>query len=96
MDAGIVIPKEAKMKYVERRKKDLEALRSAFAGKDFSEFKKVGHQLKGNSSTFGFMDLEVIGKELEVAGLAEDVNHAASLLEQFEQWISRTSAAMAE
>lgn len=96
MESGIVIPKEAKMKYVERRKKDVESLRQALTQKDFSEFKKIGHQIKGNSSTFGFMDLEIIAKALELVGMSEDFAQATSVVDQFERWVNRAAVEVAQ
>jgi HPt (histidine-containing phosphotransfer) domain-containing protein len=73
--------------YLGRRKLDLIALKNSLEIKDLSEFRRVGHQLKGNASTFGFLELEKIGIELEVAGESQDYAEANRLLEKFEAWI---------
>jgi len=81
------ITKQVKEIYLERRKKDLEALRKDLNSKVNTEFKRIGHQLKGNASTFGYMDLEKIAKDLELVGESIDWEHAKSLVDHFERWL---------
>lgn len=91
MDADIVIPEEARQRYLERRKKDIESLKSALSSRTFDEFKRVGHQLKGNAASFGYSDLEKVAIQLEAAGERQDLHEASRQLELFTQWLSRTS-----
>ncbi len=91
-DNDLIIPQEARVKYIERRKKDVESLRSALEMKTYEEFKRIGHQLKGNAASFGYMDLEKVAIQLEVAGEKRDHLEASRQLQLFEQWLAKETA----
>lgn len=91
MENELIIPEEARLKYIERRKKDIESLRSALSQRTFDEFKRIGHQLKGNAASFGYMDLEKVAIQLEVAGEKQDSHEASRQLGLFEQWLAKAS-----
>lgn len=94
MDADIIIPEEARQRYMERRKKDIESLRSALSSKTFDEFKRIGHQLKGNAASFGYGELEKVAVQLEAAGVSEDLHEAGKTVDLFEAWFNRTSPSL--
>jgi len=89
-NVGIDIPIEAQLRYLERRKKDVETLRSALPLGSFDEFKRIGHQLKGNAASFGYNDLEKIAIQMEGAGERRDREEAHRQLEAFEKWLNET------
>jgi HPt (histidine-containing phosphotransfer) domain-containing protein len=86
------IPADARQRYIERRKTDLETLRTALRTRNFDEFKRIGHQLKGNAATFGYKDLEQVAIQLELAGNSASVNESAHQVELFEKWLNEVSA----
>ncbi len=88
MQNDIIIPDEARIRYLERRKKDVESLRAAVNSRSLEEFKRIGHQLKGNAASFGYSELEKVAVQLEVAGEHEDVLEATKQLENFERWLN--------
>ena len=89
MEDEVVIPKEARLRYIERRKNDIDCLRSALATQTFAEFTRIGHQLKGNAASFGYKDLEKVAIELERAGQQQDSAEAAKQLNLFENWLTQ-------
>lgn len=91
MEADIIIPEEARQRYIERRKKDIESLRSALSARTFDEFKRIGHQLKGNAASFGYGDLEKVAVQMEAAGNSQDLHEAGKTVELFQAWLNRTS-----
>jgi HPt (histidine-containing phosphotransfer) domain-containing protein len=91
MDADLIIPEDARIRYIERRKKDIETLRSALSSHEFDEFKRIGHQLKGNAASFGYSDLEKVAVQMEVAGEHRDVQEASRQLELFQQWLNKVA-----
>lgn len=93
MDMEMIIPEDARQRYLERRKQDIETLRSAVAQSSFEEFKRIGHQLKGNAISFGYPDLEKIAIQMETAGENRDKTEASRLLAQFEAWLQTSSKA---
>ena len=88
----ITIPEEVRVRYIERRQKDIESLREALTSKALDEFARIGHQLKGNASSFGYPDLEKIGIQLEQAGVKRDALEASRTLQMFEDWYSKLNA----
>ena len=82
------ISDDMKLRYLQRRKSDLASLAQAFDSGDYEMFAMVGHQLKGNATTFGFDDLEKIARELEAAGKTESRDEARRSLDSLEQWLS--------
>jgi HPt (histidine-containing phosphotransfer) domain-containing protein len=87
----MIIPEDARQRYIERRKKDIESLKSALSSQTFEEFKRIGHQLKGNAASFGYSDLEKVAIQLEVAGENSDFAEASRQLTLFEKWLGKVS-----
>jgi HPt (histidine-containing phosphotransfer) domain-containing protein len=83
------ISKEAKQRYIARRSENHQILSDALSKQSSSEFKMIGHQLKGNARTFGFVELEDLGIELEKIGESHDWNSATSLLHKLKAWIDQ-------
>lgn len=89
MDPEVTIPDEIRQMYIERRFKDIESLKLSLANRKLEEFKRIGHQLKGNAASFGHHDLEKIAVNLEAAAEKQDFTDAQRQLHLFEQWLSR-------
>lgn len=89
MDVEISIPQEIRDKYLMRRQKDIETLKASHAARSLEDFKRIGHQLKGNAASFGYSELEKIAVAMENAALNNDVFEAGKQLELFEKWYSR-------
>lgn len=92
MEDDVNIPQEVRMRYIERRQKDIEALRSALRTQALEEFERIGHQLKGNASSFGYTDLEKVAIQMELAGENRDMVEASRQLSLFEKWFEKVSA----
>jgi HPt (histidine-containing phosphotransfer) domain-containing protein len=82
------VPNEIMNRYLDRRKRDLEKCLSSLSRHEYQEIEKVGHQLKGNGSTFGHPELSVIGKKLELAAQAHDLDSLEKALKEFSGWVS--------
>lgn len=86
---SIDIPKEARQKYIERRRSDLENCKKALQEKDFEILARVAHQIKGNASTFGYDELSEIAVELEKMALAKNSEKLIQVLSRFSQFLYR-------
>ena len=95
MKVDFEIPPEAKALYVQRRGKDLEKLKISFSNHSTGEFKRIGHDLKGNAVTFGFPDLENLGKSLETIASSQDWKLAQTLIELLETWYAHETESSA-
>lgn len=85
--SDIDIPYEIRLKYLERRKTDLQECKTALLKNDFDTFIRVGHQVKGNASTYGFDDLGTIAIHLEDSALHKDIPNLKSGLLAFEKFL---------
>lgn len=92
MNRVLILPEEAHARYLERRKMDLSSLRADLNSLGLEEFKRVGHQLRGNASSFGYPELEILGGLMEEAGRRHDKVSAKEHLEQFAAWVSSKTA----
>lgn len=86
-DSEITIPIEAKIKYIERRRKDLEGCLVALTNQDYKFLEKVGHDLKGNAITFGFDPLSTLGEKLETAANHKDLEEAKTLIGSYGEYL---------
>lgn len=85
------VPAEIMAKYIENRKHDLDGCLIFYRQQDFDKIAKVGHQLKGNGSTFGHPELSNIGKNLEEAAKDHDKEMLNIALKDFSHWIKKVS-----
>ncbi len=91
MKTEMDIPKEAILKYLERRFTDIENCRIALQRGDLSVCETIGHQLKGNGSTFGFPEISTVGKSLELAAKAHDSDSASHLVDELESIVKKST-----
>ena len=81
---NMLVPIEARQKYLERRKQDIVASKEALSKKDFNFLERLGHQVKGNAVTFGFDELTDIAVDIEVAAKANNIDRLSELVQKFE------------
>lgn len=75
--------------YIQRRQQDVTLLTGELRKGNFEEFKRIGHQLKGNGATFGFPEIGELGKRLEKAALENNVPELQNLLKDLDIWAKR-------
>ena len=92
MDLTMDLPKELIQNYVERRVLDLESLKKSLAAKEISEFHRIGHQLAGNALSYGFKDLEHIGRRMEQLPANLLDSEGPQLLGSFEAWLEQVKS----
>lgn len=84
MMENMLVPVEARLKYLERRKQDIIASKEALSKGDFDFLDRLGHQIKGNAVTFGFDELTNIAIAIEQAAKAKNTDQLTDLVQQFE------------
>ncbi|QDK36297.1 Hpt domain-containing protein [Bdellovibrio sp. NC01] len=73
MAEGFAVPKGSQIKYLQRRLDELQKLEESFKSEvNFELAHKMGHQIKGNASTFNLQSLESFGLRLEKAAQRKD------------------------
>ena len=83
------LPPEMLQKYVDRRRADVLQLKECLKGDDLSIAERIGHQMKGNGATFGFPELEDLGRRIEFAAKRKEKDHLLELVSQFEEVVSK-------
>jgi HPt (histidine-containing phosphotransfer) domain-containing protein len=76
------IPRSSQLKYLQRRLDEISSLKSTLLQGNFEPCIRVGHQLKGNAATFGLVEFQKIGQELEAAALNQDLPGSLARVDQ--------------
>lgn len=80
--------------YISRREEDLNKLKVSLYNNSVAEFNRVGHQLLGNASSFGFTSLEEIAHELDCLKLTELKAKGPLLIAKFSEWIAHARSSL--
>lgn len=83
--SGVKVPRESRLRYLERRRQ--EVLQLTAVARDWDFVKKVGHQIKGNAVTFEFPSLTEVGLELEQAALERNEEKVHELCKKLKRMI---------
>ena len=91
----VTSPVDAKRveRFLERRRREVQTLREALAGGDLEEIRRIGHNLKGVGSSFGFPELTGLGGQLENAARAADDGTVRHVIDQLVAYLARTEPA---
>ncbi len=73
--------------YLAGRRNDIAILRSALAQADYAVISRLGHNLKGTGTPYGFPDITAIGRLLECAGKESDHAEASRHIERFASFL---------
>jgi HPt (histidine-containing phosphotransfer) domain-containing protein len=86
------VSEELKRQYIERRIKEISLLFTSLDQGDFASAARLGHQVKGNASTFDIPQISSIGFDIEKAALNQDKDLITSLLHKMRNEIQFVSA----
>lgn len=89
MDDTFKLPEDVRLRYIERRKTDIQECLAALNKGDFSHLARVGHQLKGNASSYGYAALADIAIEMEKYALEQNTARLQDILEQFKRYVEQ-------
>lgn len=73
--------------YLENRQKDLETLKQAL--NDFETVRSLGHKMKGSGGGYGLDRISKIGKALEEAAKAQDLDAIQSGIAALQDFLER-------
>jgi CheY-like chemotaxis protein len=79
-------------RFLERRVGELELLRRALAAADHLEIRRIGHNLKGVGTSFGFPEFTELGGRLESAARNADEPALRALIDEMTAVVSRVRA----
>lgn len=80
-----------RLKFLNNRRRDVEALTSALSAHDWTAIQTLGHRMKGLAGSYGFEEIGAIGSRLEQAagrqapdGIGAEIQQLAEILEGFD------------
>jgi CheY-like chemotaxis protein len=73
--------------YLEKRRRDVLACRVALEAEDFVALRRLGHNMKGTGSGYGFPGLTELGGKIEAAALRSDASALRDQLERFADYV---------
>lgn len=79
-----ILSPERKRFYLIRREDDSQDLKTALLENNYLRICDIGHRIKGSARLFGFLELEVLAKQLELAAAVENVEELTVLVHEFE------------
>lgn len=74
--------------FLARRRQEVNRLRELLRDQEYINLQMMGHRLKSNSESYGFMQLGLLGRNLENAALAESANRAATAIDEIEDFLN--------
>jgi HPt (histidine-containing phosphotransfer) domain-containing protein len=87
MEFTMIISDELRQKYLARRARDAEDLAVSLEAGQFDVLARIGHQLKGNASTYGYEQLAELGRKMEHAAEEESLEGARGCLFTLKAWV---------
>jgi HPt (histidine-containing phosphotransfer) domain-containing protein len=82
------LPKEMYKTYVERRGEDCKQLSEALQKNDHTVFRKVGHQLRGNATSFGFDELTQLADRMHEVNEENFSKIGPGILQDLGDWVN--------
>ncbi len=87
------LPRELVARFLASCREDLARLHTALAAGDYTSARRLGHQMKGNGSPYGFPGVTVIGSAIEQAATACGAIELASQIQLLEAYLNRVEIA---
>ena len=81
------LPKEVIETYLQRRMGDVDTLQKSLSENSVKEFNRIGHQLVGNATSFGFDELVPIASQMEDLTTDKLPSEGSELIQQFKNWL---------
>ena len=76
-------------KFLERCRQTVVEFQDVVRSSDFEGARRIGHALYGTASSFGFDEMAEIGREIEGAALANDLDSLRSLAARLDTHVAR-------
>ena len=83
------LPERILGRYIEHRKRDFKECLKSLKRHQYDKIEKVGHQLKGNGTTFGHPDLSSIGEKLQEGAKVKNTEILEKSMEEFSDWVKK-------
>ena len=75
--------------FLENRSKELKSLQEARDSRNYQTIQSIGHSMKGVGGGYGFDGITEMGKDLEDAAKAQDLDGITALIEKYGDYLDR-------
>ena len=82
------LPRELVAQFLASCREDLLRLKTALDASDYDRARRLGHQMKGNGSPYGFPDVTLIGSAIEQVSTSGSAIELASQIQLLEAYLS--------
>ncbi len=82
------LPRELVVQFFNSCREDLLRLHTALAGADYDRARRLGHELKGTGSPYGFPGVTLIGSAIEQASASGSAIELASQIQLLEAYLN--------
>jgi len=82
------LPRELVVQFLKSCRDDLLSLHTALAASDYDCARRLGHQMKGNGSPYGFAAVTVLGSAIERASASGSAIELASQIQLLEAYLN--------
>lgn len=82
------LPRELVAQFLDSCRDDLLCLQTALAASDYDRARRLGHQMKGTGSPYGFPDVTLLGGAIELASASGSSIELASQIRLLEAYLS--------
>jgi histidine phosphotransfer protein HptB len=80
--------------YLINREKEMSVLRNSLESNDFETIEMIGHRLKGNGPSYGFIKIGELGKDLEKAAREQNNESLKELIDELGFFIVKAAEAL--
>ena len=82
------LPRELVVQFLDSCREDLLCLHTALAASDYDHARRLGHQMKGTGSPYGFPGVTLIGSAIEQAAATGGAIDLAGQIQLLETYLS--------
>lgn len=81
--------------FLARRREDVATIRAALEAGDFEPLRLLGHRISGSAAGYGFAQMGLVGRELELAALRRDAKACTAATDKLEAMLAERAPSQA-
>lgn len=74
-------------KYIQNRVNDISICKESIKNNNYQPISEIGHKIKGNAATYGFVKLSEIGSRLEMSAINKNEQDIIQTISEFEEYL---------
>ena len=82
--------------YLEARKTEISEIRRRIEDRDFDTLQVIGHQLKGSGQGYGFVEITLLGDQIEQAAQRRDLGVLRTTIDQLDEYVHSVTVVTGE